>query len=122
MSIQVDVLMNRWGDTITIVGDEYVIYDKIDRAGVETLALSKGDSDKSLEELRKVYYDNGFRLVDDSINCKSTHCHVCEHFGCCAKDGGCCGDDILSKPCCTCTRGKMCPGSVNRTDNFKLKD
>lgn len=119
--MQAEVWENQWGDLAIFVGKKYVIYDKVDRLGAEVLCMHKDMHEHNIEDIKLDYYKNGFRPVEDESNTKSIYCRLCENFGCCGKDGGCCGDDVLTKPCCTCNKGRVCPGQHGIKDNFKLK-
>lgn len=119
--MQAETWENQWGDLAIFVGKEYVIYDKVDRLGAEVLCMHKDKSENDIENIKLAYYKNGFRPVSDEPKTQSRYCELCENFGCCSKDGGCCGDDVLTKPCCTCNKGRMCPGQSPREDNFKLR-
>lgn len=59
----VEVLTNQYSDTIIFVNNEYVIFDKCDRIEVEAYSLIKHPyfMNKTIEEIKQMYYENGFR-------------------------------------------------------------
>jgi len=106
--------LNKDNDKVIIVDEHYINHYHDDKCDSIRYV-------KDLDYIRLELYKNEFRPVSFDINVNSHSCMICENFGCCSKDGGCCGDDVLSKPCCTCKHGIICPGQKMLNDNFKLK-
>ena len=112
--MKAEVWNNVYGDEVVFVGEDYVIYNKCDRLGAEVICMQKDRPDTNIETIKSSYYKNGFRPIDENVKANSFYCKLCAYFGSC-------GDDVLTKKCCTCIKGRICPGQVYKTDNFELK-
>ena len=88
-----EVWANEFGDTAIFVGDMYVIYDKVDRLEAELSCVYKTANPVNIEQLKKKYYDNGFRPVGDNTGLNSK-CTVCKYNNICNKNviKGVCSD------------------------------
>ena len=65
--MHVEMWINEYGDVAIFINDEYVLYDKCDKSGVEALSLKKDHPEKTMEEIKQMYRDNGFELCKKSI-------------------------------------------------------
>lgn len=65
--MQAEIWVNKYSDTVVFVGDEYVIYDKCDRLGVEAESLRKCPPSKikTMDEIKEAYRKNGFKPLED---------------------------------------------------------
>lgn len=113
--MKAEVWANEFGDTAIFVGDMYVIYDKVDRLEVETSCVYKSSTPINIDEVKRKYYKNGFRPLDEKAKSRgSSKCDVYEYNNkCCTGEG--------SIPCCTCNVIRVCPDQKYSTNNFKLK-
>ena len=68
--MKVEVWTNQYCDTIIFVNNEYVIFDKCDRIEVKAYSLLKDSyfMNKTIEDLKQIYYENGFRPEENTNN------------------------------------------------------
>lgn len=103
---------NNLGDIAIFVGEDYVIYDKIDRTDVDILALHRGRHDTNMDDVKLAYYKNGFRPIDETKANKGL-CFMCKYNSTC-----CTGDD--TNKCCNCNQGVKCPDQQMKYNNFEI--
>ena len=111
----VEKWMNEWGDLAIFVGKSYIIYDKIDRAEINTFDISKCTDDE-LENIKLSYYKNGFRQIEDSD--KTIICAICRNEKLC---GLCHSNDTCdANRCHTCSRVTKCSDNKKVKNKFEL--